>query len=277
MPQIKRTPLNGKKGAEEKGRPNKKGLNLVILAIFLAILLLVVFLLKRTDKVDKGKQGKVPAGITQTLPKIKELLIEPAEPVSSSIVRAIPVLEPKAPPGLTFVYQWVVDGDDATGGDEAVLPAQYMKKGSRAYCRVKARLGQHESKEKKSRKITIANSPPEITRHQIEKIAVPGDFYCRIQAIDADGDPLTFSLVAPLGKGIKVDARTGEIRWSIPALPKPVPPVFFQDDEAVVEPSVEPGPDMTRVVIVIEVADNDDGRTTIAIELDLLAGREVTR
>lgn len=277
MPQINRTSSNREKGADKTGGPKKKGLNLIIPAIFLVIFLLVVFLLKRDDKVEKGSQGKVPVGIAQTVPNITDLLIEPEEPSASSIVRVIPVLEIKAPPGLTFIYQWIVDGQEAIDGDEAVLPARYMKKETVAYCRVKARLGRLESKEKKSRKFTITNSPPEITRHQVEKIEVPGDFYGRVLAIDADGDPLTFNLVAPLGQGIKVDSRTGEIRWSIPALPKPDPPVFSQGDEAVTAPPVEPDPDRTHVTIVIEVTDNDDGRATISIELDLEAGREVTR
>jgi len=60
----------------------------------------------------------------------------------------------------------------------------------------------------------IRNVPPSI--EGVKDARLDGDSYsCRVSAVDADGDPLTYVLKdAP--SGMSIDASTGTIRWEIP-------------------------------------------------------------
>lgn len=270
--------------------------NMVILIVFLCALLLIVLVLKKKEKGERIRTQKAEiAKKEKIILKIKDLVIEPERPISSSIIRAIPSLEKRPRGTFTYRYRWFVNGKEISNAD-CVLPESFRRKNNRVYCRVKALKDNVESKEKKSKEIVIANSPPVINAHQVKEFKVPGDFYHRIDAYDPDGDEIEFNLIAPLGMGIEVDRDSGEIRWSIPELPEP------EEEEKKVEPYTRKEPragivseetsgeegiisedpqdetdksDKTRVLIVVEVKDSDGATTKVSLQLDLKKGREI--
>lgn len=259
--------------------------DILILVVVFISLMGVVFLLKRGEIVKTEEQAKGEKKKPIIL-KLKDLIVEPEIPLSSSIVRIIPVLETRTRASVAFHYRWFVNGEEIFGLDQNILPGRFLKKNNRVYCLVKARMGIHESREKKSREFVVANSPPVWVPQPVEKFSVPGDFYYKIYAGDPDGDTLEYHLVAPLGKGVKVDSRTGEIRWFIPELPKPEEPtqeVRYEGEgagsgeHAGGDGGNSSDSDYHQQVIVIEVRDPDGGTTIASLNLDLALGQEATR
>jgi len=275
---------NIKTGKQKMAKEKSRKKNLYILIFFLCVLLIFVFILKKQDGGEKEGEKKVEITKEKVIPlKITDLLLEPEKPTSACIIRVIPVLKEKPRGKYSFEYRWFVNGEEILDANKSLLPQEYRVKNNRVYCRVKAVKGNVESKEKKSKTIVIANSPPVIKHHPIEKFSVPGDFYHKIDAYDPDGDAIEFNLVAPLGMGVELDNLTGEIRWSIPPIPRDeeqpverIPQVEGEENQVIEETAREPEkPDRTRIMIVVEVKDADGAVTRMGINLDLEKGREI--
>ncbi|MCK5056140.1 MAG: hypothetical protein KAT34_05760 [Candidatus Aminicenantes bacterium] len=265
------------------GEENRKK-NFYILIFFLCVLLTIVLVLKKRDGGEKEEKQKVEITKEKVIPlKITDLIIEPDKPTAAGIIRVIPVLKKKPRGKFIYKYRWFVNGEEILTATKSLLPEKYRVKNNRVYCRVKAVKDNVESKEKKSKTIVIANSPPVVRHRPVQNFSVPGDFYHQIDAYDPDGDALEFNLVAPLGMGVELDSGTGEIRWSIPPLPreeeKPAERVTrIEGEENQVIEETERAPektDRTRIVIFIEVRDTDGAITITGINLDLRKGREI--
>jgi hypothetical protein len=265
-------------------KDNKRGSskkNIILLTLILCVLLVFVFILKKTEEGEKVKKQRALLAKKEASLIIDDLLIEPAQPRSDTTMRVIPVLKEK-PLGVkyTFQYDWFVNGKKIPEAARSILPGKYLIKKNKVYCRVKAVQGKRESKEKKSKTIVIANSPPRIIRHPVGSFSVPGEFSYQINAIDPDGDRIEFTLLAPLGMGIELDNRTGEIRWSIPSLPKkkeatPAQYTGAEGEGSPVTPDKEEEADKTKIRIIIEVRDSEGAVTKTGILLNLEKGREV--
>ncbi len=273
----------GKTGNEKTNKNIKK--NVIVLIFILCVLTAVMFLIRRKDLSDLQKKQKTGIALEKKIViTITDLIIEPDKPQSSSITRIIPVIKEKIQAEYGFKYRWFVNGKEIPGEDSCVLPEHYRKKHNRIYCRVRAVAGDYRSKEKKSKEFAIANSPPVFNHRSVGKFKVPGDFSYKIDAFDPDGDKIEFNLIAPHGMGVKVNRSTGEIRWSIPALPQEekvtnVRPAVEEGSESTVSeetPSESDNIDKTKVLIVVEIKDSDGAVTRAALLLDLVHGGEVT-
>lgn len=277
---------NIKTGKTEKEKSNKNiKKNIIILIVILCVLTAVMFLIRRKGGGELGKKERTGIALKKEIViTITDLIIEPGKPQSSSIIRIIPVIKEKIQVKYGFKYRWFVNDEEVPGEDNCVLPQEYRKKNNRVYCRVKAVSGDYESKEKKSKEFSIVNSPPVFNHRSVGSFKVPGNFSYKIDAFDPDGDKMEFNLIAPLGMGVKVNRSSGEIRWSIPALPKEKketnvrPAVTEGSESTVVEdtPSESDSDDKTKVMIVVEIKDSDGAVTRAAIFLDLSHGSEVT-
>lgn len=273
---------NIKKGNQTMGAAGNRKKNVYILIFFLCVLLIIVLILKKQDGGEKQGGKKVEIAKEKVIPlKIADLLFEPEKPISTDIVRVIPVLKEKPRDKYAFKYRWFVNGEEIPEANESVLPQEYRVKKNRVYCRVIAVTGNIESTEKKSKTIVIANSPPVVKHHPVRRFSVPGDFYHQIDAFDPDGDKIEFNLLAPLGRGIELDSVTGEIRWSIPAIIEEepgerVPQVEGEGNQVIENAPREPEKaDRTRIMIFVEVRDLDGAVTKTGINLDLKKGSEI--
>ncbi|MBE0664468.1 MAG: hypothetical protein IH584_01500, partial [Candidatus Aminicenantes bacterium] len=97
------------------------------------------------------------------------------------------------------------------------LAHTYFRKGAWLYCRVKAVYGNEESASLKSDVIRVHNSLPVFNLAPVGGFSVPGDFQYQAAASDADGDELTFEVLAPLEQGIAIDPQSGILTWKIDA------------------------------------------------------------
>ncbi len=258
-----------------------------VLSIFMVLTLLVFSLQcsKKKDK-DKARENAQQKRKFSTIPVITKATIDPAEPAASHLIRVIPVLENAKMRNVTYTCKWFVEGDEIPGQDGKLLDKQYYEKGDRIYCEVTAIRGEHTSEPVESNNVTVSNSKPVINLNPVNPFAVPGRFIYTINASDPDGDRLTYRLLEPQGRGIQIDAETGEITWDIPALPKKenntqMPRSEDENPDSAGSPGKTEKNDAPKeqfnpsVTIVFEVRDTDDAVVTASITLNLNEGGEM--
>ncbi len=238
-----------------------------------------------SKKKDKGRTASGRQIDQSLIPEIAEVKIDPAEPSSIHLIRAVPVLENRRMKGVKFVYKWFVNGDEVPREDKKLLPAKYYKKGDRVFCEVVGSRARYQSKPVESKKVEIANSKPVLNLVPVNHFEIPGRFSYSIQAKDPDGDTLTYRLIEPLDKGIAIDPETGAITWDIDQMPGDMGTgeesgsPEDESGEASQSPKKSQSAASDRlapvVKIVFEVRDSDDAAVTASITLNLTQGSEI--
>jgi hypothetical protein len=250
------------------------------IAIITVMLMAALFCSKSEEE---KKELAIKQKIDSLKPKITNIKIDPQAPISTSLIRAVPRLEnPARAKGVTFVFQWYVNGEPVPGGIKQQLENKKLKKGDTLYCKATASWGKFTSKEVKSDKVTIGNSPPVINYTGVPPFKIPGQFRYKIKAVDPDGDKLTYRLIAPKDQDIYIDPDTGEIQWYITestgaaeqeetgARQKDREKEAADESEAEKAPGVLP----TLVEIKFEVLDSDGASANSSITLNLKEGKE---
>lgn len=113
--------------------------------------------------------------------------------------------------GVTFHYQWIINGVKFTD-DAPVLKGDQFKKGDNVSVNVIPYDGTYEGNVFLTRPVVIPNSPPAFTSTPVKEFKGNAYVYAA-HAEDPDGDILAYSLVGP--KGMTIDAGTGMIAWQI--------------------------------------------------------------
>lgn len=113
--------------------------------------------------------------------------------------------------GVTFHYQWIINGVKLTD-DAPVLKGDQFMKGDNVSVNVIPSDGTYEGNVFLTRPLVIPNAPPAFTSTPVREFK--GNTYAyAAHAEDPDGDVLAYSLVGP--KGMTIDAGTGEVTWQI--------------------------------------------------------------
>ena len=180
---------------------------------------------------------------------IKAATLSPESPTVLDDVTAVPLLADPGREDVDFQYQWFINGAEMPGVSGDKLEKANFKKGSWLYYRVKAVSRDGESPWFKSDAIRVQNSLPALRLPPVGNFAVPGEFKYQVGASDPDGDALTYELLSPLDQGIVLDPRTGVLTWKI-------------DAETVDRLG-------KKIEIKFAVSDNNDGKTSGTITLDL--------
>ena len=251
------------------------------LSIVFVLLSVTFFCSKSEDKKEEGMRKDRPS----IHPEITKVEIDPEAPTSSDFIRALPKLKYGQPRYVTFFYLWFVNGESVPDCNKKLLDKKYYKKGDTVYCRVRAERGKLKSKEVKSRKIKIGNSPPIINYSEIGRFEVPGEFRYTIDATDPDGDNLTYRLLEPLDRGIVIDAGTGIIQWYIDDIDEdqegePLALAENEDEDPAQKRSSKEATIQKKeklspfVKIVFEVRDTDGAAVTSSIHINLKKGAE---
>jgi hypothetical protein len=261
----------------------KPGKNIIYTILVIGIIVVLIAVIHFfTGKKEKTDRYQVKPRETRTLePIIAKVEIEPPEPTSIDDIKANAMLKDPTMKYVKFQYQWFVNGERVPGIEDPYLEKQHYKRGDIVYCRVKATRGIYESKIVKSQEVKIKNSMPLIISKPWGNVK-PGDrFQYSINAQDPDGDTLTYRLVSPLDLGIKVDPKTGDIRWNIPQ-PEPIAidsdiewkesrPGEGYDESAISKapPVVKRQKELPNIVkIVFEVRDTEGATAVSSIKLD---------
>ncbi|MCP5107966.1 MAG: hypothetical protein GY950_31545 [bacterium] len=251
----------------------------------LVVMLLVSFTFHCSKDEDKAAAKKVQKKKPLPLkPEIAKVEIDPAAPISTSFVRAVPVLKHARMRFVNYSYQWYVNDQEVPEGNRKLLDKKHFRKGDTIYCRVKAARGKYESEELDSEDVEIGNAPPTINVSTVSAFNVPGEFRYTIRATDPDEDGLSYRLLEPLDRGIALDANTGDILWYIDRVPEDLEAgesdsnTRPEDESGEVRKKPEPKPKENKlssfVKIVFEVSDTDGAAAVASINLNLAKGSE---
>lgn len=144
-------------------------------------------------------------------PVIEKVSFDPETPTTGDQVKAIATAKGSELTGVRFLYRWKVNGDTVQESMEDVL-SHPIKDGDFIEVEVTPSDGLNEGKTVLHTAL-VANAPPKMTLTG-QNLSGDGAYEAHVQASDADGDPVTFSLKsAP--EGMTIDPTQGTIRWSV--------------------------------------------------------------
>jgi hypothetical protein len=169
--------------------------------------------------------------VGNTPPVVNWAAIGPAAPTSTTDLTAVARGRDLDNDDVTYSYRWMVNGETVVGPEGPSLSSSHFGRGDEVQVTAIPFDGTDWGQPGDSITVTIQNSPPAI------KSTPPGELqegttYCyQVQAEDADGDTLRFSLQGEPPKGMMIDAKTGVLQWQVVTPETPVTYVY----EVVVE------------------------------------------
>jgi hypothetical protein len=169
--------------------------------------------------------------IGNTPPVVDWVSIGPAPPSSTSSLEAVAKGSDLDNDELSFIYQWTVSGEPVVGQEGPTLASNYFKRGDQVEVAAVPYDGTDWGPPGSSIKVTISNSPPIIKSTPPGELKEGTTYRYQVQAEDADGDTLAFSLQGEPPKGMVIDSQTGVVEWQVVIPEKPVTYVY----EVVVE------------------------------------------
>jgi len=169
--------------------------------------------------------------IGNTPPVIAWVAIGPAPPRSTSSLEAVAKGSDLDNDELSFSYQWTVNGEPVVGPEGPSLASNYFKRGDQVGVTAVPFDGTDWGQPGSSIKVTISNSPPLIKSTPPAELRAGTTYRYQVEAEDADGDALSFSLQGKPPKGMVIDAKTGVVEWQVVIPKEPVTYVY----EVVVE------------------------------------------
>lgn len=197
-----------------------KTVNLIILLI--CVLFLASCSGKKSE--DSKASGNSTVASKAKAPVITGMSFDNEKPSAADFVRIIPeVNKERYPNGYTYYCRWFVN-DTLVGQKPSIqLMKGKYKKGDTVYCKLKviSKTTKLESEEVESKEIEIINTPPTTRKPETDiSFRPPGLFRYKIKAEDLDGDTLSYRLIGPLDRNLKLNTQTGQIEFELQAMPE---------------------------------------------------------
>jgi hypothetical protein len=164
---------------------------------------------------DRAQMTSDAVLIGNTPPVVDWVSIGPAPPSSTSSLEAVAKGSDLDSDELSFSYQWTVNGEPVVGQEGSSLASNYFKRGDQVGVTAVPFDGTDWGRPGSSIKVTIANSPPIIKSTPPTELREGTTYRYQVEAEDADGDPLSFSLQGEPPKGMVIDAKTGVVQWQV--------------------------------------------------------------
>ncbi len=180
---------------------------------------------------DRDPVTSDPVLIGNTSPVVDWVAIGPAPPSSTTSLEAVAKGSDLDNDELSFSYQWTVSGEPVVGQEGPTLASNYFKRGDQVEVSAVPYDGTDWGQPVSSIKVTISNSPPIIKSTPPGELKEGTTYRYQVQAEDADGDTLNFSLQGEPPKGMVIDSKTGVVEWQVVIPEEPVTYVY----EVVVE------------------------------------------
>jgi hypothetical protein len=152
--------------------------------------------------------------IGNSAPYVQSVSFEPAVAGTNDDLKAVVSGSDRDEDRVDFFYAWSVNGDPIGDQDGPVLPSTYYQRDDEVEVAVTPTDGTDFGKTVRGHN-KIANTPPEIVSAPPETIMTQGIYTYAVQAQDADGDPIRFSLGGDTPEGMTIDSRTGLVKWQV--------------------------------------------------------------
>lgn len=247
-----------------KGEKTKKRVLLWGAAVFGVLLLLILAfrqIYMEKAMAPEGISAKNPSGTPGGILGINKMLRP--ETVKKTSVKDSRVVDVKIIPGsatvsetlkadvrlreegVTLKYQWMKDGVEIPKANEVSLSGSLLNKKCWIAVKVTPYRGDSALAPVQSSPVWVFNSPPQITEEK-KALAIRRDspLILQVKAIDADNDPITFSLDTSI-ESMTINPMTGIITW---------------------QPSQKKS---GRYQVKVTVADNDGGKSSQMLTLEI--------
>ena len=156
-----------------------------------------------------------PLIIANTPPKVHAARLMPATPRTGDDISVETRTLDEDGDDVAVDYKWAVNGENVPAGlldDPGVLPGDLVKRGDRITVMITPDDGETRGQTITLESIVV-NSPPEVSK-DIEAEFNGSLYTARINALDPDGDRITYRLVqAP--DGMTINPETGVITWLV--------------------------------------------------------------
>jgi hypothetical protein len=162
--------------------------------------------------VDTAESDIVVIG--NSLPVVHSISFEPRPAGTNDDLKAVVKGSDRDGDKVDFFYEWSVNGSVLGDQDDPILPSTYYQRNDKVEVAVTPTDGTDEGKTVRGY-LHIANTPPEIVSMPPETIITQGSYTYAVQAQDADGDPIRFSLEGNAPDGMTINARTGLVKWRV--------------------------------------------------------------
>jgi hypothetical protein len=148
-------------------------------------------------------------------PQVLTVRIWPYPPTrNEDLLAHVTVVDPDEDP-VRLTYQWEVNGTPLPEMTDKRLPKEHFRKGDIVSVVVVPSDGEGQGGRMRSQPAPVRNAPPMITSTAPGSQEITTTYTYQVTAVDADGDPLTFSLKsAPAG--MTIDPEKGSIAWTLP-------------------------------------------------------------
>ena len=219
-----------------KGEKTKKGVLFWGATVFVALLLLILAFrqmekarapesIGAPESISVERPSGTPGGVlgidkmltakkafVENSPVVDVTIIPRSASVSDTLKADVRLQEE----GITLKYQWMKDGVEIPKANEVSLPGSLLKK--KCWIAVKVTPYREDSAfaPVRSSPVWVFNSPPQITEEKKTlEIRQDSPLILQVKAIDADNDPVTFSLDTSI-KSMTINSMTGIITWQPP-------------------------------------------------------------
>lgn len=170
-----------------------------------------------------GKSWGQPLSSQPTIIRMGPLLgarveISPEVVFPGDLLRAQVVVEGPRLDDLRLWFRWKVNGEVAEQGPSPEYSTQGLRRGDRIQVEAIMEAGGQEALVIASKELVLRNRPPEIVSRPPERLVAPGRYRYAVKARDPDGDALSFALEGEVPEGMRIDPKTGLLKWDFEGL-----------------------------------------------------------
>lgn len=153
------------------------------------------------------------AAATGPAPQILDLSYQPAPFHAGCGIEVRPRLFGGKEAGVVFHCRWFVNGEEIEDQQETLLPGDYFQRSDLVAVEVTPERDGQRGEPVRSGEVEAGNAPPRIVSQPPRQFS-PGLYSYAVEAEDADGDLLDFSLEeAP--PGMQMDSESGVLTWTV--------------------------------------------------------------
>lgn len=152
-------------------------------------------------------------------PILASVWLTPAQPTRNDAIQAKVRLQKEDGTGVTYDYQWKVNGREIEGATGDTLAGSSLKRSDRVSVVVRARREGVWGPPWESPFVVVHGILPTLEMETPRSRFAQGQpIEIQLTSVHPDDDRVAFALASPYVEGMDIDARTGKITWTPPRI-----------------------------------------------------------